>query len=638
MYKSTSKFQTQMLLNMVLLILLLFSSAQGDLLKQDKPWQEADQIVKVSAMFSYTSAEAGNSYPAALIADISPGWHINSAFPSQLYLIAAELKIDSVEGLSVGKIKYPKAYNIPLLGEEMSVYDGKAVFYFDVTIAESISNGNVHLPLHFTYQPCNNNECRSPETVDIDLIIAIGPDGAPIGSEIFAGMEAIKNVDIESEIEPVQPYAGETSDIERLINEYGFWGYFMALGLAFLTGLLLSFSPCTYPMIPITVSIFAGQERSIGKGFIHSLFYVGSMALVYGIMGMIVSMIGGVFGAWLANPVVVSSIAVIFVIFSLSMFGLYELNVPMSLRQKMGAQKKPSGIAGPIILGIIAALVISPCVGPFVAGILLYIATYGSPIFGFITLFVFAIGLGTLYIILGTFSSAINKLPNAGEWMDQIKKFFGFILLLMALYFLRNIIDVSLTAILAGLLFIALAIFGGGFDRLESSSGVFPRLKKFIGILSFIAGIYLILGTMLLQGFLLPPASEWLPSIGSTPIGEKQLIPWYTDLESGLAQAKSEGNPVLIDTWATWCANCKVLDKKTFGNKNVAAEAQRFMPLRIQLETANSAESKAFMKRFGMKHYSLPAVLLLDSDGNVKKVLQGVTGPEDMIAEMRMVQ
>lgn len=596
--------------------------------------QDGDNPVSLSAVFSVSSAEPGDTFAGAVIVDIAPDWHINSAQPVQEYLIPAQLEIEDVPGITPGKITYPKAHTIPLLGENMSVYDGKAIIYFQVTIDENAPDGPISLPLRMSYQPCDNQTCLPPTTADLQVSFDVGEEGAPLHADIFSGY----TVTTPEDDTPAGP-STEKTDLEKLIEEHGFWGYFLALGLAFITGLLLSFSPCTYPMIPITVSVFAGQDRSVAKGFVLALFYVVSMAVVYGIMGLVVSMVGGVFGAWLASPPVVIGIAVIFVVFALSMFGLYELNVPNSIRQKLGAQKSGGGVLGSIILGIVAALVVSPCVGPFVAGILLYIATYGSPAFGFLVLFIFALGLGTLYLIIGTFSSAITKLPKAGMWMDQIKKFFGFVLLLMALYFLRTIIPAETTALLTGLLLLAFAIFGGGFDRLSNEDGFFPRLKKFLGMLSFIAAVYLLLGVLLMQGFILAPASHWLPAGGMTGSVEKtSLIDWHTDLESGLANAKAAGQPVLIDTWATWCANCKVLEKETFGNPEVAAEAKRFAALKIQLEKSNSPETKQFMERFGLRSYSLPTTLLLDSQGNVKKIMQGVVEPDDMIAEMRRVK
>jgi len=595
--------------------------------------QPQEKLTDVKTVFSISSAEPGKTYKAAVVIDIKSDWHINSASPHQDWLIPAELTYDTVAGLTPHNLAYPEGEDANLFDHVVSVWHGQVIIPFEITIDENIQPGEYLLPVGFSYQPCNNAECRSPETEKADLTVTVGEAGQPVNAEYFADLDAGDTQDLAA-----PDATGDESDLQRLIDQYGFWGYFLALGLAFVTGLLLSFSPCTYPMIPITVSIFAGQKHSVGRGFIMSLFYVGSMALVYGLMGLIVSMVGGVFGAWLVSTPVVIGISVVFVIFSLSMFGLYELQVPNSLRQKLGKAGSDGGVLGVIVLGIIAALVISPCVGPFVAGILLYIATNGSPVLGFFILFVFALGLGTLYIIIGTFSSAINALPGSGGWMESVKKFFGFVLLLMALYFLSAIIAPVITAVLTGLLLVAFGVFGGGLDRLTPESGFFLRLKKFLGVLGLLIGLYLLLGTMLTQGLILPSSNEWFPMSSVSSVETKEtLIDWETDLESGLQKALKEGKPVLVDTWATWCVNCKVLDKKTFGHSEVAREAERFVTLKIQLETAGSPITKDFMARFGMKYYSLPTVLLLNSSGQVKRVLQGVVEPDDMIAEMKKI-
>jgi thiol:disulfide interchange protein DsbD len=592
-----------------------------------------ESLVQVHSLFSYSSALPGKTYAAALVVTVVPAWHINSSKPHQEWLIPAALAFDTVPGAVPDGIVYPLGSDAFLAGETMSVYDGRIVIPFRVTIAADAAVGQITLPVRFTYQPCNDKECRPPQTVPADLAIAVGGEGEPLAPEVFAPVAFD-----QPPSGPIEPPAEQT-DLQRLIDTYGFWGYLMALGLAFVTGLLLSFSPCTYPMIPITVSIFAGQQRSIGRGFVLSLFYVGTMAVVYGIMGLIVSLVGGVFGAWLASPTVVIGIAVIFVIFALSMFGLYELQVPSSLRQKLGTGKAKGGVLGSIILGIVAALVVSPCVGPFVAGILLYVATTGSPVIGFLVLFIFALGLGTLFVIIGTFSSAVQALPGAGQWMESIKKFFGFVLLLMALYFLRPILSTTLSAMLTGLLLLALGVFGGGLDRLTAEATFFPRLKKFVGLVALLAGVYFLAGSMITSGVILPPGSEWF-GVDTSERGEdgQGRIMWETDLATGLARAQAEQKPVLIDTWATWCVNCRVMEKKTFNHPDVVAEAARFIPLKIQLETADSPVTKAFMERFGWKQYSLPTTLLLDAGGRTRRTFRGVIGPQEMVAAMRQVR
>jgi len=595
---------------------------------------DVEELVDVVSVFSMSVAELGGVYDAAVVIDITPGWHINSATPYQDYLIAAEVLFGSIESIVPGDLTYPKGVDETLGEERMSVYADRIVIPFQVTIDSMLAAGTYTLPITMTYQPCNDRECRAPEDVDIPLRITVGTGGHPINETVFAARSEAS----ETATPDVQTPVAD-SKLEQMIRDYGVWGYVLVLGVAFVTGLLLSFSPCTYPMIPITVSIFAGQERTVGRGFFLSLIYVGTMAVIYGIMGLVVSAVGGVFGAWLASPPVVIGIVIIFVAFALSMFGLYELNVPSSLRQKLGTTNTGGGVVGSIILGVVAALVVSPCVGPFVAGILLYIATNGSPVIGFLTLFFFALGLGTLFVIIGTFSSAINRLPQSGEWMETVKKFFGFVLLLMAIYFLRPLISGEITALVTALLLFAFGVFGGGLDRLTSEAGFFPRLKKLLGILALVVGTYLLLGLMFSQGFLLPAASHWLPSSGGVSVVEETGIKgWETNLEAGLARALYENKPVIIDTWATWCANCRVLEKKTFSNPEVGAEAERFVPIKVQLEKSDSPETLAFKARFGLKTYTLPTTLLLNSQGEVHKIITGVVEPEDLIAEMRRVR
>jgi thiol:disulfide interchange protein DsbD len=209
----------------------------------------------------------------------------------------------------------------------------------------------------------------------------------------------------------------------------------------------------------------------------------------------------------------------------------------------------------------------------------------------------------------------------------------------MALYFLRTILSPTVIALATGLLLMVFGVFGGGLDRLTSESGFFSRLKKLLGLLALLLGIYLLMGTVISRGFILPGMAAWLPVIASSTLEQSEdLIDWDTDLADGLQRALTEKKPVLIDTWATWCVNCKVLDEKTFRNPMVAAEAERFVAIKVQLEKAGSETTRAFLQRFNMKQYSLPTTLLLNSDGDVHRIMQGVVEPEDMLAEMKNVR
>ncbi len=629
---------TLLLLAMLVALTGIVPAGLGD--PQEDPFSAVSgPILTTLSYVSRDTVRAGDTLWLAVQINLAPTWHVNSARPREDYLIPTRLEFVAPTGFrSAGAIVYPPGHNVVLIGDTMSVYETGAKILFPLIADASGAQGPVTVTGTLHYQGCDDNSCVAPDQTSVTWRSNLGPASSPLKhAEIFSDVirpTAASGADVMT-ASPDASSVHEMSDLERLIAERGFWGYILAFGLAFGTGFLLSFSPCTYPMIPITVSIFAGQARGPGRGFFLSVIYVLTMAVIYGIMGVIVASVGGVFGAWLAHPVVISIIVAIFVIFALSMFGLFELQVPEKLRNKLASKGGGDGIGGVIVLGAIAALVVSPCVGPFVAGIMLYIATSGSALMGFAILFTFALGLGTLFIIIGTFSSSIQALPRAGTWMESVKRFFGFVLLLMALFFMRTLVSTELLALLTGLLFLGAGVFGGGFDRLTSDSGFFPRLRKAFGLLCTILGIYLLLGFLAYSGLI------WLPLPLSGGIGaqtqQTEKIPWQTDLNESLAEARTSGKPVLIDTWATWCANCHMLDKYTWSDDAVATEAGRFVPVKLQLETNDSPQTQEFLKHFALKQYSLPTIILMDSGGRIRDIIFGYVDAEEMLSRLRAV-
>ena len=280
----------------LLVILAVGWCANGVFAEIDFGAPQADfsaPLVEVSTALSYNSVEAGGTYKAALIGTIKPGWHINSANPYKDWQIPAQFSFEPLTGFEVSDIEYPTGHDVAYLNEQISVYSDKVIVLFNVTVAGDITDGLYSIPVELNYQACDDSTCRAPETIKTKLDINIGSMGTPIHEDIFQTNETQTPSD-----KSTGSAGSETNELQQLVDQHGIWGYFLALGLAFVTGLLLSFSPCTYPMIPITVSIFAGQQRSLWRGFVMSLFYVGSMAVIYGLMGLVVSLVGGVFGAW----------------------------------------------------------------------------------------------------------------------------------------------------------------------------------------------------------------------------------------------------------------------------------------------------------------------------------------------------
>jgi thiol:disulfide interchange protein DsbD len=264
------------------------------------------------------------------------------------------------------------------------------------------------------YQACSEDFCLLPTKKLIEIPIV---NKAPPSMSLFDSLSGIS--------------------VEDLINK----GSFLTFLFIFFAGVLTSFTPCIFPMIPITLSILGSQTigKSRWKGFVISLLYVHGIATTYSLLGLIAAKTGTLFGSYLSSPIVVSAIAILFFAMALSMFGLFEIQVPVFIRSKLGNKKISQGYVDAYITGLIAGVVASPCVGPVLVALLTFVAQSQKALLGFFLLFTYAMGLGLIFILMGTFSQLISKLPRSGPWMVRIKKLFGVILIVMGFYYLYPI-------------------------------------------------------------------------------------------------------------------------------------------------------------------------------------------------------
>ena len=219
--------------------------------------------------------------------------------------------------------------------------------------------------------------------------------------------------------------------------------------IAFLIGIAASLTPCIYPMIPITMGILQSQaSKSIGRNFLLSTAYVSGMATVYATLGYIAATTTLIVGEWLANPIFIGLLILLFLYLAFSMFGFYEIYIPKFMRSGTSVKGKKGSLLYSFMFGAVSGAAASPCLTPAIALLLGYVAKRGNPIVGFITLFAFSFGMGLLLIIIGTFSNTITSLPRAGAWMNQIKKFFGFLMLGVCIYFLQPFVSEQITTTL----------------------------------------------------------------------------------------------------------------------------------------------------------------------------------------------
>jgi thiol:disulfide interchange protein DsbD len=383
--------------------------------------------------------------------------------------------------------------------------------------------------------------------------------------------------------------------------------------LVFLGGLALNLTPCVYPLIPITISYFGGQSGGKKGGLVlHAILYVIGMAVTYSLLGSIAAFTGSLFGAALQYPPVLISIALIMILLSLSMFDVYELRMPAFLNRLAGSSQK--GYFGTLLMGLTVGIVAAPCIGPFVLGLLTYVGNQGSVVLGFSLFFVLALGLGVPFLILGIFSGSLSKLPRSGGWMVWVRKVFGFILVAMAVYFLRPLFPTALLYSLALALTMLIAgIYMAWLEPTQTPGKAFRYVRTIVGIIFFMVALFT--ATSGIQGYL---DGEVAAGRGGP---SANAIAWSSYSEEMLAEARAAGQPVFIDSFADWCIPCKEMDKLTFSRPEVISASRKFIMLKADLTSNKDAGVKAFYKKYGIK--GVPTLIFLRPDGGEIEELRG---------------
>jgi thioredoxin:protein disulfide reductase len=374
---------------------------------------------------------------------------------------------------------------------------------------------------------------------------------------------------------------------------------------AFASGLLVSFTPCVYPMVAVTVSVFGARSvKSRFEGFLLSAAFVAGIVLVFVPLGVVAGLTGGVFGALLSSPWVIVSLSVLFLALAASMFGAFELDLPSGLKNRL-ASSGGSGFWGALVLGMICGPIAAPCTGPFLTGILAWITQTQSAALGAGLMAAFAIGLGVPFFLVGTFAL---QLPKSGRWMMHVKSLLGLVLVVVALYFLSTAFPALAAPARPGLAFravCALVVVAGlalgAVHKPFEGASTATRLSKAAGVvLAAGAGFLLLMGSIKPERTLaweLPPA-EGAP--GS-----------LTDLAR--QRAREESRPLLVDFTAAWCVACKEMEKLTFTDERVQREAGRFVAVRVDVTDDEDPRVKATTKEHAVR--GLPTVILYRSDG-----------------------
>jgi thioredoxin:protein disulfide reductase len=389
--------------------------------------------------------------------------------------------------------------------------------------------------------------------------------------------------------------------------------------LFFVAGLLLSLTPCVLPMVPILSSIIVGQGERVTRwrGFTLALAYALGMALLYTALGVAAGLLGEGLAAWLQKPWVLASFAALLVLLSLSMFGLYELQLPSSLRDGLsskGDRMRGGHYAGVFAMGGISALVVSPCVAAPLAAALLHISQTGDAVLGGLALFVLAMGMSVPLLLVG--ASAGELLPRAGAWMEQVKHVFGLLLIAVAIYTVQPVLPALVAMACWGMLLIVGGATLGAFEPIGASphAGV-ARAVKGVGLVLALLGVLQFVG--IASGGRDP--AQPLARLARAGAGEAvaasagprfERVTSVAELDQRL---QSAGRPVMLDFYADWCVSCKEMEAQTFVDPAVRAKLDKALLLRADV-TANSDDDRALLKRFHL--FGPPGIILFDAQGH----------------------
>lgn len=387
---------------------------------------------------------------------------------------------------------------------------------------------------------------------------------------------------------------------------------------AFVSGFLVSLTPCVYPMVAVTVSVFgARQVSSRFQGALLSAAFVAGIVAMFVPLGVVAGLTGSFAGAVLQNPWVIGSISALFLVMAAAMFGAFELDIPSALKNRL-AQVGGSGYAGAFVLGLACGPIAAPCTGPFLTGILAWITRTQSAVLGALAMGTFALGLGVPFFLVGAFAV---QLPKSGRWMMHVKSTLGLILIVVALFFLNNAFGIFTKLSSPSPKFLGaaagVALFGIGLGAIHKSfeGDTVDKVRKGFGVF-------------------LTSAAATLFIIGATT--PKATLVWqHVALRNAREKALGAQQPLIVDFGAAWCTACKELDKITFARDDVRAEAGRFIAVKVDATNDEDPEVSATMTDY--KVVGLPTVLVFDSKGNEAIRYTDFVEPDQFLASIKKV-
>ncbi|WP_197911801.1 protein-disulfide reductase DsbD [Kineobactrum salinum] len=552
-----------------------------------------DDFLPARQAFQYELRDNGDG-TLTLAWDIAPGY----------YLYRKRMSIEAGDG-ELGGVQFPVGSVIhdEFFGESEVFYDDAAI------LIDSGTAGSLEL----AWQGCAAaGLCYPPDSATVELNTtpadSDSPDPFPAASQTKPATGSAADARLATD-----------QSLTRQLDEGSLsWNLVVFFGL----GLLLVFTPCVLPMIPILSTVIVGSEASPGRSFALSSVYVVSMAVTYALLGVAAAMAGSNLQAVLQAPIFIVAIGSVFVLLAMSMFGLYELQLPAFVRDRLSrvSQRQQGGsLASASAMGVVAALLASPCMTAPLAGALIYIADTGNTTLGGLALLALGLGMGTPLIALATFGAGF--LPRPGVWMNGVKAVFGFILLGTTIYFLERILDDALVLALWGSLTVAAGL------ALWQVIGSISRTGALLTLTVSASAIITLWGGLMLIGAAaggdrpLQPLKELSATARAGSTGEQPHVTFegfksVADLDRAIAEVGASGQWTLVEFYADWCVSCKVIEKEVFGDATVVSSLSDMQLLRADV-TANDALDRELMRELSV--VGPPTILIVGPDGQERR-------------------
>jgi len=558
-----------------------------------------------------------------------------------LYRDKLKIELDAGENIILGT---------PVIAEGKTKHDeffgDVQVFYHEASAEVPLQRSTgeaADISLKVGYQGCAEaGICYPPIKKILPVTLAaFDPDSTGTG---FATGEASTPVAAAATTSTPAAVPGASSrqdDIVRVLQQSSLlWVVLFFFG----AGVLLAFTACMYPMIPILSSIIVGHGTSITvrKAFILSLIYVEAVAITYAVIGLISAQLGAGVQAFFQNPWILGLFALIFVGLALSMFGFFTLQLPASLQAKLSEtshRQKSGSLIGVAVMGVLSALIVGPCAGPVLIGALLYTSQSGDYLTGALAMFALGNGMGAPLLVICT--SGGKLLPKAGGWMDTVKAVFGVVLLGVALLMLERVLPGPVTLALWALLLIIPAIYMGALDPIAAGASGWRKLWKGLGVAMLIYGIILLLGAATGARDPFDPLRKLTAGAGLTASGEHasqhlafNRIKSIDDFNAAVQESTRQGKPVMLDFYADWCTYCIKMEDYTFSDSRVQQALDNVTLLQADV-TANDATDMALLNHF--KLFAPPAILFFGPNGEERRSyrLVGYMNADDFLEHLK---